>query len=192
MAKKQKLPSISVIKKTLYDNWALRVKQRDGFKCVLCGSEENLTSHHWYCCDHHAHAARYCIHNGVTLCYACHIRSVHTRADWLTVRKIETYFKSFWLDEYDENIGSILNLIKTELTVSTLRGLWDEFRNNPVCPADATVQNVRKKLYMYSPQRFVRYQTVVLDGSVYDIQVVTKNEHGGWRYTVKLHQKEEV
>ena len=46
------LISIPAIKKSLYEDWALRVKKRDGFKCLMCGSSENLTSHHWAICDH--------------------------------------------------------------------------------------------------------------------------------------------
>ena len=56
---KEKLPSLTKVKRFLYADWTLRVKIRDGFKCLLCGSTENLTSHHWYVSDHHAHAARY-------------------------------------------------------------------------------------------------------------------------------------
>jgi len=82
---KQKLPSIAKVKKSLYNDWALRVKQRDGWKCLLCGATDNLTAHHWYVCDHNAHAARYALANGATLCYACHIRGIHQRADWQSV-----------------------------------------------------------------------------------------------------------
>ena len=124
MSKKEKLVSLSTIKKTLYADWALRVKQEDGWKCTLCGSTDNLTAHHWYCSDHFAHAARYCLGNGVTLCYACHIRSVHTRADWATVSKIYEYMEE--QRGFIEN--HVITLMETELTTPFLRDLWDWFR----------------------------------------------------------------
>ena len=124
-----KLPSIGTVKKALYADWALRVKQRDGWKCLLCGCEENLTAHHWYASDHHAHAARYCVDNGATLCYACHIRSVHTRADYVTVMRV---FDTLLSQAEKPNTQVIAELLKVELTIPLLRSLWDEMRARPV------------------------------------------------------------
>jgi hypothetical protein len=105
----------------------MRVKQRDGFKCALCRSEENLTAHHWYACDHHAHAARYAVDNGITLCYACHIRSVHTRADYVTINRVMEYMQSV-CGVSQEDIDVLDHLTHTELTVNLLRLLWRSFR----------------------------------------------------------------
>lgn len=124
----KKLPSIPRIKKALYADWALRVKKRDGFKCLLCGATENLTAHHWYVCDHHAHAARYCVDNGATLCYACHIRGVHQRADWASVRLIADATRL--TKDFDER--RILLARETELTTEVLRNLWQGLRERPV------------------------------------------------------------
>ena len=143
---KIKLPSLSVVKTALFGDWALRVKQRDGWECKLCGGTNKLTTHHWYVCDHHAHAARYCIHNGVALCYACHIRGVHTRADWTTVQRLRAYVST--LPGFDEN--AIQTLAKTELTTELLRRLWDEMRARPVMLDDyeACVDVRGKKLFL--------------------------------------------
>ena len=83
------LISIPAIKKSLYEDWALRVKKRDGFKCVMCGSSENLTSHHWAICDHYSGLAKYEVCNGATLCYSCHIHKIHERADLQSVYELE-------------------------------------------------------------------------------------------------------
>lgn len=191
MKDKKKLPSISIVKKSLYDHWSLEVKRRDGFKCVLCGSEVNVTAHHWYCCDHHAHTARYCVHNGVTLCYACHIRTVHTRADWQIVHSLETYFRNIWGDLYDTNVGSIETLVKTELTVGILRRLWNEFRGNSKVLLGHEWGWTAKgnKRFLHTSLRFSKFETVVLAGYVYEILVVTK-EKDGWRYTVRPYDME--
>lgn len=125
--KKAKLVSLSKIKKALYADWSLRVRTRDGFKCLLCGATENLTAHHWYCSDHHAHAARYAVDNGATLCYACHIRGVHSRADYVSVRKIKAALR---MCDFDTN--AVETLINTELTTALLRELWDAMRRRPV------------------------------------------------------------
>jgi len=143
---KIKLPSLSTVRRALYADWALRVKQRDDWKCLLCGSEENLTAHHWYVSDHHAHAARYSIDNGATLCYACHIRSVHTRADYVTVQKVA--------DEVGKTAcvrTSVIDmLVKTELTTALLRSLWDAMRARPVSIAnyDALLDVKGSKLFL--------------------------------------------
>ena len=51
--------------------WSEEVKKKDDYKCVRCGSEENLHSHHikgWY-----SHPElRFDLSNGMTLCKSCH------------------------------------------------------------------------------------------------------------------------
>ena len=83
------LISIPAIKKSLYEDWALRVKKRDDFKCVMCGSSENLTSHHWAISDHYSGLAKYEVCNGATLCYSCHIHKIHERADLQSIYELE-------------------------------------------------------------------------------------------------------
>ena len=143
-----KLPSLGKIKKALYNDWALRVKQRDGWKCLLCGNEDNLTAHHWNVCDHHAHAARYCVDNGATLCYACHIRGVHHRADWTTVHRIRQAVMTMLAGSLDEIAISALS--KVEITTMLLRDMWDAMRRRPVDLDDyEVVIDVRgKKLFL--------------------------------------------
>ena len=54
----------------LQGEWAKEVKERDNYKCQICGSQENLHAHHI-----EAHAVTYDsfdLDNGITLCINCH------------------------------------------------------------------------------------------------------------------------
>jgi hypothetical protein len=54
-----------------YKTWAKAVKDRDGWKCVDCGSADSLHAHHikpW----RYYPALRYEVDNGKTLCHPCH------------------------------------------------------------------------------------------------------------------------
>ena len=51
--------------------WRTQVFERDGHRCILCRSVENLTAHHliaWMTSPE----LRFEIDNGVTLCRKCH------------------------------------------------------------------------------------------------------------------------
>lgn len=188
--KKPTLPAISKVKKVLYADWALRVKQADGWKCLLCGSEDNLTAHHWLVCDHHAHAARYCVHNGATLCYACHIRGVHQRADWTSVNAVAE--KVLARPGYESSMTSTLS--KVELTVPVLRRLWDAMRARPVVVGGVIdVRFADKKIFLNthrSRQIAVVGNTICepVLGEIMEVAVVTKTDDG-YRYTLKPIQE---
>lgn len=202
MSKKEKLVSLSAIKKTLYADWALRVKQGDGWKCAICSSTDNLTAHHWYCSDHFAHAARYCIGNGVTLCYACHIRSVHTRADWATVSKIREYMEEQW--RFDEE--DICAMMAKELTTAFLRDRWDTIRvpRTITGECDYTLKELKKgKWFLYLDERHPRFvvNNLINDPSwpsdgkhLFEVKVVTKLETSDgepyYRYSLQKLKKE--
>lgn len=53
--------------------WAGAVKRRDDYKCVICGSFEDLHAHHLIRFAD-SEEDRYRIGNGITLCKACHER----------------------------------------------------------------------------------------------------------------------
>lgn len=54
-----------------YQGWRKLVLLRDGHKCVLCGSEENLEVDHILPCKTHPHLI--CdVNNGRVLCKPCH------------------------------------------------------------------------------------------------------------------------
>ena len=188
MSKTAKLPSIAKVKKFLYADWALRVKQRDGFKCLLCGATENLTAHHWYVCDHHAHAARYCVDNGATLCYACHIRGVHQRADWKSVSDVASAVIAG--GRYEEVMGRIDILVETELSVPALRTMFDARRQIPVVPPEDALSSLElygKKMFVrtYGNQMAVAGNTLSFGvHGIFEVLVVTKIAEG-YRYTVK-------
>lgn len=51
--------------------WAVAVKERDGYKCRVCGSSERLNAHHIkYKAKVPEKATE--IDNGITLCRSCH------------------------------------------------------------------------------------------------------------------------
>lgn len=86
---KQRKVSLKIAKRFLYEDFTSRVKwQNISGACALCGSKDNITVHHWCVADHFAGQARYLYANGIPLCYACHIRKVHTRADYATIQDV--------------------------------------------------------------------------------------------------------
>ena len=189
MKNRTKLPTPSRIKKALYADWSLRVRARDGFKCLLCGATENLTSHHWYVSDHHAHTARYAIGNGATLCYACHIRGIHSRADYVSVSKL--------FDKLDLGIDDILGinqLINVELTIPVLRELWDAMRKRVITIKPCLYHQKAGKIFacdngnqMAVVDNVVRlrYDFQEEDDPLYTVTTVTKTPSGAFRYTLK-------
>lgn len=46
--------------------WALAVKERDGWKCVICGNTERLNAHHIIVRENHE--TKLDINNGLSLC----------------------------------------------------------------------------------------------------------------------------
>lgn len=65
---------VQVIKSSeLLSLWAKAVKMRDG-RCLICGSRNRLSAHHWYFTKKAKAEARYNITNGVSLCSCCHFR----------------------------------------------------------------------------------------------------------------------
>ncbi len=51
--------------------WAKAVKERDGFTCQYCGSQERLCAHHVISWKYHVEL-RTSVENGITLCRPCH------------------------------------------------------------------------------------------------------------------------
>ena len=189
---KIKLPSLSAVKKALYADWTLRVKRRDGWKCLGCGcTDRSLSAHHWFVSDHLSHAARYCIHNGATLCYACHIRRIHQNPDWTSIKPI--YDAVSQTPGFDGDCITIL--AGTELTTEMLRRLWDDMRARPVLldDCDASVDVRGKKLFLsVDSDRPVAVvgNTVMAPGfGLCEVAVVSPDgESGRFRYTLRRLQ----
>lgn len=189
MSKKIKLPSISKVKKALHDDWALRVKQRDGWKCLLCGGEELLTAHHWYFTSQRGHAARYCIDNGATLCFTCHIREVHENPGFATIDAVRraVVAKS---PAFNEN--NICTLKGIEVTTELLRSMWDKMRERviPVDDMDISEWCVRGSKFFMAvsfPHPIAVVGNVVQPRglSKYEVTVVTPFGSDAYRYTLK-------
>lgn len=189
--KKENLPSLSRIKKALYADWSLRVRTRDEFRCILCGATENLTAHHWYCSDHHAHAARYCVDNGATLCYACHIRGVHHRADFVSVSEISNALGFSMRD-----LSHIDSLIDMDVSTQFLRDSWDKMRARTITIKPCEIVEKLGKVFAYdnSHQMAVVDNVVCLrsdvternDDTLYTVTSIAKlPESRAFRYTLK-------
>jgi len=55
-----------------YIDWALKVKKRDDYTCIICNIRgEELNSHHMNSWDIYV-SERFDVDNGVTLCASCH------------------------------------------------------------------------------------------------------------------------
>lgn len=54
-----------------YKKWRRAVRRKDGHKCVKCGNEEHLNTHHIESWAHNP-KLRYEVSNGITLCARCH------------------------------------------------------------------------------------------------------------------------
>lgn len=147
MGKRIKLPSIADVRDFVYGMWSLKVRQLDGWKCLLCSSTSSVTAHHWYFCDHFAKAARYCVPNGASLCFACHIHGVHTRADWVTVQKIRAAVQHRFGPAEE---AMILRMAETEVTVPLLREMYNDWRREVIelDNLDALVDLRRGKLFL--------------------------------------------
>ena len=72
--------------------WSLKVKERDNFKCQLCGSSYNISSHHIIKRGHFI--TRWDILNGITLCVNCHldVHSLNHKLSLETQDKILNWF----------------------------------------------------------------------------------------------------
>jgi len=56
---------------TSLNHWAANVKSRDGYRCVICGSGEDIEAHHIIPVSN-SRKFMYRIPNGITLCKKCH------------------------------------------------------------------------------------------------------------------------
>lgn len=54
-----------------YKRWQTLVLKRDGFRCLKCGTQDDLVSDHIKSCDLYP-TLRYVVSNGRTLCRDCH------------------------------------------------------------------------------------------------------------------------
>ena len=74
-----------------YPSWAAKVKQRDGYICVICGAHGDV-AHHIKLASYHDEV-KYDINNGVTLCKRCHILAHMGSFNALNIRMTarETY-----------------------------------------------------------------------------------------------------
>lgn len=67
------LPHINRRNTSAFYHWALSVKSRDGVKCRICGSRENVNAHHIIPVMNDPNRRfAFNVNNGITLCGRCH------------------------------------------------------------------------------------------------------------------------
>ena len=93
---KNRPASLKSLKKYCKEAWAELVKERDGYKCVLCGSTAYINAHHIITTK--CVLTRYEVDCGITLCSGCHnfrITSAHVSPwilyEWLRTNRPKQY-----------------------------------------------------------------------------------------------------
>ena len=129
MGKVKKVPRAVLfrrLKKLIHDKWSKIVRLRDTY-CVLCGGSSGLNAHHWIVNAGRSLAARFCLGNGVTLCYACHIFKVHATAASVYIDQLKAYMvPRFISEEQYQEIAALVS--KTaDYTLEELQALNDQF-----------------------------------------------------------------
>lgn len=89
--------------------WSLKIKERDGFKCLYCGKTEYLNSHHIYTRSNYA--VRWDMDNGITLCSGHHTMSSKFSAHKTPLEFIE-FIKELWGEEWYERLKVKANKVK--------------------------------------------------------------------------------
>ena len=125
------------IKKRLHDLWSKLVRHRDK-ACVLCGeSEKVLNAHHWIVNAGRSLSVRFCLGNGVTLCYSCHIFKVHQTAAAVYTDKIRDYMIPDHISMDDFNRITVLAEERSDFTLEDLevleaafKRLWERTKNS--------------------------------------------------------------
>lgn len=74
----------------LYNRWRKAVLLRDNYRCIRCGSPEQLMSHHIHSFTHFPEL-RYEVDNGKTLCKSCHHKTENFGGGAIKYGKIEKY-----------------------------------------------------------------------------------------------------
>lgn len=71
-----------------YRGWRKLVLERDGYRCVLCGSTERLECDHIKSYSGHPEL-RLNVSNGRVLCHSCHVKTESYGAKQLKGRRVE-------------------------------------------------------------------------------------------------------
>ncbi len=97
--------SVKKLQKHLDSLWSEKVKQRDGFACVVCGKKEYLNSHHIY--SRTSFSTRWDLNNGITLC-----SGHHTLKSDFSAHKTPTEFVEFLIKRYGQKYIDDLKIKK--------------------------------------------------------------------------------
>jgi 5-methylcytosine-specific restriction endonuclease McrA len=83
-SKKSKVRIAAIERRKALAEWSLKVRARDGFACIVCGSTEKLQAHHLLSKTQYKSIA-FDLSNGVCVCAGCHQfrkRSFHQNGLW--------------------------------------------------------------------------------------------------------------
>lgn len=89
--------------------WSLEIKERDGFKCLYCGKEDYLNSHHIF--SRSNYAVRWDMDNGITLCSGCHTMSSKFSAHKTPLEFVE-FIRELWGEEWYERLRKKARTVK--------------------------------------------------------------------------------
>ena len=89
--------------------WALKIKERDGFKCLYCGKTEYLNSHHIY--SRSNYAVRWDMGNGITLCSGHHTMSSKFSAHKTPLEFVD-FLKELWGEDWLDRLREKANSVK--------------------------------------------------------------------------------
>jgi hypothetical protein len=122
--------------KKCHEVWSAAVRGRDGM-CVRCGKKPpdvQLSAHHWLVSSARSRRYRFDVRNGVSLCYGCHIRCVHTEASlgviWDLLEKVDFIGKNEAISVAMKTRGEENEKFKEAELEETLRRLLS-MRENP-------------------------------------------------------------
>jgi 5-methylcytosine-specific restriction endonuclease McrA len=97
--------------------WSKDVRERDGYKCAVCGKTEYLNAHHLIPKERFPQH-QFDVKNGITLCPSCHkygSYSFHRHplwsVDWLKNNRPEQY--DYVMQKTQEDILALQNAINT-------------------------------------------------------------------------------
>jgi len=117
---------LHLVKRDLDKWWSKQVSDRDKGKCILCGSTDKCSAHHWYINANRSRMARWEVANGIWLCFGCHMRIAHERPDYRTYRTFYEHVRRKFC-KTNETSNMLIFKIKFKKTVRRLDELSGMF-----------------------------------------------------------------
>ncbi len=113
-SQKTREPKIQV----LDDLWSKKIKQRDGKKCVYCGEQNYLNSHHIF--SKTKRSLRWALKNGITLCSSHHTLSSLFSAHKTPAEFVE-WIKEKWGIKWYESLREMARKTDGEIPLGIIK-----------------------------------------------------------------------